>query len=158
MSRNSSRGSLFTKGSDKRLSTSLTIATKSQPGSDAKSSIPPSPLKAEFTSEPPFGVFKTLPVKKTARELTFNVVNEPVLESPAPSFSDHVMMYPEASSVDDDGIIDSGNKNESEDTDGLKKNGIERPDLMESFSMDTLPKMMEELHDSDEGKGNNSSP
>jgi hypothetical protein len=26
---------------------------------------------------------------------------------------------------------------------------------MESFSMDTLPKMMEELHDSDEGKGDN---
>ena len=65
-------------------------------------------------------------------------------------------MYLEASSVDnDDGVIDSGNKNESEDVDGPKKNGIERPDLMESFSMDTLPKMMEELHDSDEGKGNN---
>jgi len=155
MSRNSSRGSLFTKGSDKRLNTSLTIATKSQPGSDTKSSIPQSPLKAEFTSEPPFGAFKTLPVKKTARELTFNVINE----SPAPSFSDHVMMYPEASSIDNnDGRIDSGNKNESEDIDGPKKNGIERPDLMESFSMDTLPKMMEELHDSDEGKGNNSSP
>ena len=151
ISRNSSRGSLFTKGSDKRLNTSLTITTKSQPGSDTKLSIPPSPLKAEFTSEPPFGAFKTLPVKKTARELTFNIVNEPVFESPAPSFSDHVMMYLEASSVDnDDGGIDSGNKNESEDVDGPKKNGIERPDLMESFSMDTLPKMMEELHDSDE--------
>ncbi|XP_063425225.1 hamartin-like isoform X2 [Mytilus trossulus] len=137
LSRNSSRGSLFTKGSDKRAS--LTIVTKSQPGSDSKSSVPPSPVKTEFTAEPPSGMFKSLPIRTTARELKFDVVPE----SPIASFVDHGMMYhpSETKEEKDDGI---GHVTED------RKDSLERPDLMESFSMETLPKMMEDLHGSDE--------
>lgn len=35
-------------------------------------SIPPSPLKPEFTSTPPFGLLRTLPVLNAARELQFD--------------------------------------------------------------------------------------
>lgn len=174
MSRNSSRGSLFTnKGSDKRLSTSIVIpANKSQPGSETKTTVPPSPMKPEFTSEPPVGMFKSQPVRTTARELKFDIIKDPVLESPAPSFTDHLMMYPHETTkeVMDDGIdhmyngakdSDNGHldiKNnlerpdlymgtkESDNVDLRRKNSIDRPDLMDSFSMETLPKMMENLH------------
>ncbi|XP_076090559.1 hamartin-like isoform X2 [Mytilus galloprovincialis] len=137
LSRNSSRGSLFTKGSDKRAS--LTIVTKSQPGSDSKSSVPPSPVKTEFTAEPPTGMFKSLPIRTTARELKFDVVPE----SPIASFVDHGMMYhpSETKEEKDDGISHVTEE---------RKDSLERPDLMESFSMETLPKMMEDLHGSDE--------
>ncbi|XP_052092661.1 hamartin-like isoform X3 [Mytilus californianus] len=137
LSRNSSRGSLFTKGSDKRAS--LTIVTKSQPGSDVKSSVPPSPIKTEFTAEPPTGMFKSLPIRTTARELKFDIVPE----SPIASFVDHGMMYHPSNTKEekDDGI---------EHVTIERKDSLERPDLMESFSMETLPKMMEDLHGSDE--------
>ncbi|CAG2207837.1 TSC1 [Mytilus edulis] len=137
LSRNSSRGSLFTKGSDKRAS--LTLVTKSQPGSDSKSSVPPSPVKTEFTAEPPTGMFKSLPIRTTARELKFDVVPE----SPIASFVDHGMMYypSETKEEKDDGISHVTEE---------RKDSLERPDLMESFSMETLPKMMEDLHGSDE--------
>ncbi|XP_071155169.1 hamartin-like isoform X1 [Mytilus edulis] len=137
LSRNSSRGSLFTKGSDKRAS--LTLVTKSQPGSDSKLSVPPSPVKTEFTAEPPTGMFKSLPIRTTARELKFDVVPE----SPIASFVDHGMMYypSETKEEKDDGISHVTEE---------RKDSLERPDLMESFSMETLPKMMEDLHGSDE--------
>lgn len=162
MSRNSSRGSLFTnKSQDKR---SLTIVTKSQPVSDSKSGVPPSPMKTEFTAEPPFGTFKSQPVRTTARELKFDIINNPVPESPMPSFSESAMLYPGASTNESNGldhVTKSGSvekessprqpgppREESID----RKDSLERPDLMESFSMDTLPKMMEGLQDSDDGR------
>lgn len=162
MSRNSSRGSLFTnKSVDRR---SITLVTKSQPTSDSKSSVPPSPMKTEFTTEPPLGTFRSQPVRTTARELKFDIINNPVPESPMPSFSDSVMLYPAAESAEKNEGIDNVMKTESVDKDEVskqtgqredsleRKDSIERPDLMESFSMDTLPKMMEALHDSDDGK------
>ena len=144
MSRNSSRGSLFTKGSDKRSSVSVSMPTKSLQGSQTKSSVPPSPMKTEFTSEPPVGMFKSQPVRTTARELKFDTVPE----SPAQSFTDNGMMFPSVSKEVDDGIdqMHSGSK----ETEVERRGSMDRPDLMESFSMDTLPRMMEDLHRDDD--------
>ena len=148
MSRNSSRGSLFTKGSDKKVPVSASI--KSISGSETKSSVPASPMKTEFTSEPPIGMFKSHPIRTTARELKFDTVPE----SPAQSLTDNGMMFPtvyKETSDKDAGIdqVDSGKK----DSEGERIDSIERPDLMESFSMETLPKMMEDLQGNNvEGK------
>ena len=45
-------------------------------------SIPPSPLKPEFTSTPPFGIMRTQPVLNAARELQFD--NPPDLSDISP--------------------------------------------------------------------------
>lgn len=73
-SRANSRGAAFTRAIDpKRLSSDLSLSQTVPlltPSSHIPS-VPPSPLKAEFTSTPPFGV-KTFPVINAARELQFD--------------------------------------------------------------------------------------
>ncbi|XP_021365469.1 hamartin-like [Mizuhopecten yessoensis] len=119
-SRTSSRSLLTAKGSElKRLSTGSAVSAKAGGASvtDGKpTSVPPSPLRAEFTSDPPQGpgIFK--PVRPAIRELKF---------------------YP---------ITEGQQSLDQERTESAKELAeCERPDLMESFSMDTLPRVMEDL-------------
>ncbi|XP_060069721.1 hamartin-like [Ylistrum balloti] len=118
-SRTSSRGLTSAKGSElKRLSTGSMAQAKTSGTSvtDGKpSSVPPSPLRAEFTSDPPQGpgIFK--PVRPAIRELKFDAINE----GQHSQSLDQEKSEPPAES--------------------------ERSDLMESFSMDTLPRVMEDL-------------
>ncbi|XP_067662773.1 hamartin-like isoform X2 [Haliotis asinina] len=82
LSRNSSR-SLLHKSDPKRQSFGSTSSRgpsnlpdlKITPGSQP-SSVPPSPLKPEFTSEPPKGAVKTMPVRRAIRELRFDRIPE----------------------------------------------------------------------------------
>lgn len=114
-----SRGLHAAKGSDlKRLSTGSMVSAKGTGTSSVTegkpSSVPPSPLRAEFTSDPPQGIFK--PVRQAIRELKFDAINE-------------------------------GQQTLEQEKSETTKEGDEndKSDLMESFSMDTLPKVMEHL-------------
>jgi len=74
MTRTNSRGVVPSKLMDsKRLSTELSVPTTVPllTPSSAVQSVPPSPLKAEFTSTPPL-VVKPLPVSHAARALQFD--------------------------------------------------------------------------------------
>ncbi|XP_033729532.1 hamartin-like isoform X2 [Pecten maximus] len=116
--RTSSRNFQTAKGSElKRLSTGSIVPAKGSGASvsDGKpSSVPPSPLRAEFTSDPPQGIFK--PVRLAIRELKFDAINEG------------------QQSLDQDKSVPIKEVGDSE-----------RSDLMESFSMDTLPRVMDDL-------------
>ncbi|XP_061169863.1 hamartin-like isoform X2 [Saccostrea echinata] len=114
----------------------LSLSSKSLPGSvegkTSSSSVPPSPLRAEFTTEPPRGIFKSLPVKQAARELQFDVgsarrnmntpeqVSENIQDSPLPG----------------EGL--------------LKDIEADRSDLMESYSRDAIMKTQAIEEDTDD--------
>ncbi|XP_046552596.1 hamartin-like [Haliotis rubra] len=91
LSRNSTR-SLLHKSDPKRQSFGSTSSRgpsnlpdlKITPGSQP-SSVPPSPLKPEFTSEPPKGAVKTMPVRRAIRELRFDRIPELQCDQRVPS-------------------------------------------------------------------------
>lgn len=116
----------------------LSLSNKSLPGSaDGKSgssSVPPSPLRAEFTTEPPRGIFKSLPVKQAARELQFDSgsrrrsLGTPDISSE--NFHD--------SSLTGDGSL--------RDIEGEKS----QVDLMESYSRDAIIKIQTAEEDTED--------
>lgn len=107
----------------------LSLSNKSLPGSaDGKSgssSVPPSPLRAEFTTEPPRGIFKSLPVKQAARELQFD-----------PGSRRRSLGTPDLSSENfhDSSLTGEGSLR---DVEGEKS----QVDLMESYSRDAIIKI-----------------
>lgn len=94
VSRVSSRGAHLKPIEPKRLSSEFsgTQAVPLLTPSSQMQSIPPSPLKAEFTSTPPLGV-KTLPVINAARELQFDQEHQEDLQT------DHVTKIGQSQSV-----------------------------------------------------------
>lgn len=86
------------------------------------SSVPPSPLRAEFTTEPPRGIFKSLPVMQAARELQFDV------GSARRSLGTPELL---AENLQDSSFSGDGSFRDVE---------AERSDLMESYSRDAIMK------------------
>lgn len=107
----------------------LSLSNKSFPGSaDGKSgssSVPPSPLRPEFTTEPPRGIFKSLPVKQAARELQFD-----------PGSRRRSLGTPDLSAENfhDSSLTGEGSM---KDVEGEKS----QVDLMESYSRDAIIKI-----------------
>ncbi|KAK3088192.1 hypothetical protein FSP39_015981 [Pinctada imbricata] len=151
------------------------------PGSsDSNRSVPPSPLKVSFISEPPHGTLKSQPIKSAVRELQFDFppsLAEQKIQFPQPKNPKEMTKAPDV----DTGSLSSepstsyhispesrkmtltgGTANPPQVSDGAvtaDKNtvpaddprGIEQEnDLMESFSMDTLPKVIEKINSDDE--------
>lgn len=114
----------------------LSLSNKSFPGSaDGKSgssSVPPSPLRPEFTTEPPRGIFKSLPVKQAARELQFD-----------PGSRRRSLGTPDLSAENfhDSSLTGEGSM---KDVEGEKS----QIDLMESYSRDAIIK----IQTAEEGK------
>lgn len=107
----------------------LSLSNKSLPGSaegkSASSSVPPSPLRAEFTTEPPRGLVKSLPVKQAARELQFDGgLGRRSLGTPDLS----------AENLTDTSLVGEGSLRDAEG----EKSQI---DLMESYSRDAIMKI-----------------
>uniref|UniRef100_K1PLX0 Hamartin n=1 Tax=Magallana gigas TaxID=29159 RepID=K1PLX0_MAGGI len=109
----------------------LSLSNKSLPGSaDGKSgssSVPPSPLRAEFTTEPPRGIFKSLPVKQAARELQFD-----------PGSRRRSLGTPDLSS---ENFHDSSLTGEGSLRDVEGEKSQVHVDLMESYSRDAIIKI-----------------
>lgn len=107
----------------------LSLSNKSFPGSaDGKSgssSVPPSPLRPEFTTEPPRGIFKSLPMKQAARELQFD-----------PGSRRRSLGTPDLSAENfhDSSLTGEGSM---KDVEGEKS----QVDLMESYSRDAIIKI-----------------
>lgn len=115
----------------------LSLSNKSLPGSaDGKSgssSVPPSPLRAEFTTEPPRGIFKSLPVKQAARELQFD-----------PGSRRRSLGTPDLSSSENFHDSSLTGEGSLRDVEGEKS----QVDLMESYSRDAIIK----IQTAEEGK------
>ncbi|KAJ8300717.1 hypothetical protein KUTeg_022236 [Tegillarca granosa] len=110
----------------------LVIPTVSNP-----SSVPPSPLKTEFTALPPIGTMKSLPVRQSAaRELCFDSITENKSETHSKTATEGV------------DIIQEGEKNQEEEgfVEMEKDAGCNRAtEVVGSFPIDTLPQLVEGL-------------
>ncbi|XP_048773723.2 hamartin-like isoform X3 [Ostrea edulis] len=114
----------------------LSLSNKSLPGlvesKSGSSSVPPSPLRAEFTTEPPRGIFKSLPVMQAARELQFDV------GSARRSLGTPELL---AENLQDSSFSGDGSFRDVE---------AERSDLMESYSRDAIMKTQTTEEDTDD--------
>ena len=140
------------KGEQKRLSLGSTTGRAAAFG-DLKltpvsqpSSIPPSPLKPEFTAEPPLGTYKAQAMKSTTRALRFDKISEM-----------HNSLDRKSSVDSDRELTDSGKaeleKSLSSDSDkrDVYDGGSQSMSSAQLMSMDDLHHMVQDISTHDEG-------
>ncbi|XP_046370130.2 hamartin-like [Haliotis rufescens] len=172
LSRNSSR-SLLHKSDPKRQSIGSTSSRgphnlpdlKITPGSQP-SSVPPSPLKPEFTSEPPKGAVKSMPVRRAIRELRFDRIPELQCDQTVPDSGSRSLPDAGSRSVPDGGsrsvpdggsrsVPNSGSRSVADVADGGTNviDGLKRCDsAAEAVTIDDLHHVMKELGEHEDGE------